>query len=489
MRSCSSAAAATSFQNLTTTSSTRGPVIENRVSFIRGVGFWNPPPEIQIGVLRSQTLVGGSTDGYLPNLAFIRRNPLLPAVASSSSTSESQVELDIANEVEIQTQLPDQDDSPTVHIRLQLHRECHFGEQFLVVGDHPALGMWDPMDAAPMVWSDRHVWTAELDMPAGKLIQFKFILRDISGEVLWQPGPNRVLQSRETSKIIVVFGDWEKVAVRQVTEERINDDQYEESDELMICEKKQLTNDEAESNNKKEKPHLESCNGSIAPLNAEEMAMVVENIELHTLQESGYLRVERKVEVSRIEVEVEAQRFDSQAVKEEVAISNKALERSKVILETKQEIPVLVPGLTPCIITAVQDATVTEEELDLDTFDNARNAMAENSGPECLHHNGPTQIQLDQKQEGIEGHRENEEEEEEEVQEVIAEVMFDKEHALIEYPNKPASVNSHEPDQGFQLILFEGQDNRSKGILDNDFKWGLETLRRFLDKLGFRLQI
>ncbi|KAL8167953.1 hypothetical protein V2J09_009452 [Rumex salicifolius] len=362
MRGCLYAAAATSFQKLTTTTPTWAPVRVNRVSHFHGLDSFSPP-EIQIGVLKSQTLVRGCTDdGFLPNFVSIRRNPLLPF-----ASSESQVELEIANEDKIQTQSPDKDNSPEVHIRLELQRECQFGGQFLVAGDHMALGLWNPIDAAPMVWSDGHVWTADLELPAGKLIQFKFIFRDISGEILWQPGPNRVLQTQETSKVTVVCGDWETVAVQQVTEIR------------MIRNEKHLTYDEGESNNKNERPRLEkSYVSNITSLNGEALAMVAENVEL--------------------------------------------------------EIPVLVPGLTPCLITPA----ATEEEVQFNAFDDDRNSIE----PE-------NQIQLDSNKEEMEGRRENEEE------------LEVQEHAVIE------------PNNGLQLTLYEGHGNRKEdhsAALDDDMQ-------------------
>lgn len=43
-----------------------------------------------------------------------------------------------------------------------MHRNCKFGEQFLVVGSDPMFGSWNPAKAIPMAWSEGHVWTAEM---------------------------------------------------------------------------------------------------------------------------------------------------------------------------------------------------------------------------------------------------------------------------------------------------------------------------------------
>ncbi|RWW79534.1 hypothetical protein BHE74_00012175 [Ensete ventricosum] len=57
------------------------------------------------------------------------------------------------------------------------------------------------------------------DLPVGKQIQFKFILKSFSGEVMWQPGPDRCLQAWETSNTIVVSEDWENAESQKIAEE------------------------------------------------------------------------------------------------------------------------------------------------------------------------------------------------------------------------------------------------------------------------------
>ncbi|KAI3992551.1 hypothetical protein MKX01_022642 [Papaver californicum] len=110
--------------------------------------------------------------------------------------------------------------SEAVQVKFQLIRECLFGQEFLVVGDDPIFGVWDPSSAIPLKWSQGHLWTAELDVPIDKTIQFKFILKDpVTGKVIWQPGPNRVFQTWETNNTIVVFEDWNTVGLQMISEE------------------------------------------------------------------------------------------------------------------------------------------------------------------------------------------------------------------------------------------------------------------------------
>ncbi|CAL4973046.1 unnamed protein product [Urochloa decumbens] len=118
--------------------------------------------------------------------------------------------------------LPPDADVPqakTVRVKFVLKKQCAFGQHFLVVGDDPALGLWDPSKATALDWSEDHVWTAKTDLPANKLIEFKFLLRDASGHVRWQHGGNRTLQTTETTNTLVVQEDWDHANRQDVSEE------------------------------------------------------------------------------------------------------------------------------------------------------------------------------------------------------------------------------------------------------------------------------
>ena len=52
--------------------------------------------------------------------------------------SELQVELDTTeNEIQKKSR------SNIIHVRLQLSKQCSFGEQLLIVGNEPMFGLWD----------------------------------------------------------------------------------------------------------------------------------------------------------------------------------------------------------------------------------------------------------------------------------------------------------------------------------------------------------
>lgn len=110
-------------------------------------------------------------------------------------------------------------EAKTVRVKFVLKKQCAFGEQFLVVGDDPALGLWDPSKATALDWSEHHVWTAKTDLPANKLIEFKFLLREASGHVRWLHGANRTLRITETTNTLVVHEDWDHAKKQSVYEE------------------------------------------------------------------------------------------------------------------------------------------------------------------------------------------------------------------------------------------------------------------------------
>ncbi|KAE8813415.1 Glucoamylase [Hordeum vulgare] len=107
----------------------------------------------------------------------------------------------------------------TVRARFVLKERCAFGQSFKLVGDVPALGHWEPANAVALDWSEGHNWTVEKDLPANRSIELKFLLRESSGKFHWQKGPNRILQTGETTKTLVVYEDWGSAKNQKVAEE------------------------------------------------------------------------------------------------------------------------------------------------------------------------------------------------------------------------------------------------------------------------------
>lgn len=52
------------------------------------------------------------------------------------------------------------------------------------------------------------------------MVEFKFILKAETGEILWQPGPNRAIKTWETNKTIIrICEDWENADLQMMREE------------------------------------------------------------------------------------------------------------------------------------------------------------------------------------------------------------------------------------------------------------------------------
>ncbi|GKU93348.1 hypothetical protein SLEP1_g6949 [Rubroshorea leprosula] len=113
------------------------------------------------------------------------------------------------------------DPSKTVHVKFQLQKDCCFGEQFLLVGNEPILGSWNPRSAIPLNWSDGDIWTVELEIPPQRSIQFKFLLKQSTGDIMWQPGPDRIFRTWESKNTLVITEDWDNAEVQKINEETV----------------------------------------------------------------------------------------------------------------------------------------------------------------------------------------------------------------------------------------------------------------------------
>lgn len=149
-------------------------------------------------------------------LVSVPHKALRPARPYASLVPESEVSF----EEEIAEPQPEQDCSNKVHVIIQLQKECSFGDNFLIVGDDPMFGLWDPENALPMNWSEGHVWKAEMDIPVGLSVNFKFIMKSSTGEITWQPSPDRNLTTWQSENTIVVCEDWENSQYQTIMEEK-----------------------------------------------------------------------------------------------------------------------------------------------------------------------------------------------------------------------------------------------------------------------------
>lgn len=193
----------------TLTSSASKIIVDNHNNNNRDRGFWSSKG-FRINN-KPKSLFFQSKKLFSARFLQYKSVALRPVSAFSSSDGQA--------EVETGTQTPAAYESKTVHVKFQLQKECLFGEQFFLVGNDPMLGLWDPTSAIPLDWSDGHIWTVEIDVPVGKTIQFKFIMRGSTGQIVWQPGPDRIFKAWETKNTLTVSEDWEHTEEQKIIEE------------------------------------------------------------------------------------------------------------------------------------------------------------------------------------------------------------------------------------------------------------------------------
>ncbi|KAG6435759.1 hypothetical protein SASPL_100634 [Salvia splendens] len=363
------------------------------------------------------------------------------------------------------------DQPKTVRVRFKLHKQCAFGQQFLVVGDDPNLGLWDPSEGVPLNWSEGHVWTAEVDVPCGKVISYKFVLEEMAGAVMWQPGPDRVLETWDTDKTIAVSEDWDSPDFQSVVEEEpvavddlnesssiaeeageegvdgdvpsllISEDLgqgvMEEGDDVML---EELDGDEHMSDHSDE------------PV----MLLVAENIieGKKSSASDGLMSVDGKEEEETTAL------GDHGKVAMSVGDSSSLKNETRVVMD--DEVPVLVPGLAT--LPAAEEA---EAETEASSTDRSTTDLSDE-----------TEDSIDSNQKNSKTF-EDAAAESDEIEDSAD--LNPRNDSVVEDTEAAAAI---EPEIRVSTEK-PGRLNREKQILDNDVQWGRRALHKFLANLGF----
>ncbi|KAK4392304.1 hypothetical protein Sango_2008200 [Sesamum angolense] len=417
---------------------------------------------------------------------MIQENERLCAVVVANAETE-----------EIQTIHSDQ--LKTVNIRFKLQKQCAFGQQFLLVGDDPVLGLWDTSDAVPLNWSDGHVWIADIEIPSGKALTYKFILSGDTGTISWQPGPDRILETWDTDKTITVFEDWDNPELRNIVEEELVADLPQDSsinlglsmvaDNLTRPNKESLIDSGSFNDAEKlDQPILEkgidvledraNDNGLIYHAEEPSAPMVAANIT----EKFG------KQELSSIDggsglMTISHQKKEEKAWGNDGAVNGSYFFTSddQARLVSDEEIPVLVPGLIP-----IPSEDVEEEELNLVENNAVGNTTVEYDGikdskPEIKddHVSSPppsaetSEMMIDEKPQLYE---------KEQLKSDISESYMQwGEH--VSAPPQTAKSSETPVDEKQQLHWKEQLETK---IFKSDVHWGRRTLEKFLASFGFQ---
>jgi predicted alpha/beta superfamily hydrolase len=101
-----------------------------------------------------------------------------------------------------------------------------FGNDVYVVGSHPDVGNWTPTGAVRLRWTSGNVWTGNIAIQRGTVLEYKFISRNgatnqycNNANVIWEPGPNRTniitaaSPSPVTGKTIYYYSSWPTASI------------------------------------------------------------------------------------------------------------------------------------------------------------------------------------------------------------------------------------------------------------------------------------
>ncbi|EEH54486.1 carbohydrate-binding module family 20 protein [Micromonas pusilla CCMP1545] len=78
-------------------------------------------------------------------------------------------------------------------VQFKLPYDTAMGEELFIVGSHDRLGAWNQSRMLKMHWGDGGIWYADVELPAGGVFFYKYVLRDENGKFTWQDGANNLL--------------------------------------------------------------------------------------------------------------------------------------------------------------------------------------------------------------------------------------------------------------------------------------------------------
>ncbi|PSC69252.1 20S proteasome subunit beta 4 isoform A [Micractinium conductrix] len=97
-----------------------------------------------------------------------------------------------------------------VRVQFQIPKQTAFGETVCIVGSFTGPQPWDPRAPVRLAWSEGARWTAEVEVPAGGRVEYKYVVvKERTGELLcWQPGGNLELDLGAGVEAVLVSDDW-----------------------------------------------------------------------------------------------------------------------------------------------------------------------------------------------------------------------------------------------------------------------------------------
>ncbi|KRD44338.1 glycosidase [Cellulomonas sp. Root930] len=82
-----------------------------------------------------------------------------------------------------------------------------WGQNVFVVGDRAELGSWNPASAIALSSATYPVWRASVTLPAGTVVQYKYVRKESTGAVTWESGANRTV-TVPASGVLTLSDTW-----------------------------------------------------------------------------------------------------------------------------------------------------------------------------------------------------------------------------------------------------------------------------------------
>ncbi|WIA22231.1 hypothetical protein OEZ85_004559 [Tetradesmus obliquus] len=111
-------------------------------------------------------------------------------------------------------------------VRFNIRLQVEWGQHLLVVGSCASLGAWNVDNAVRLTWQEGNVWEASVELPAGELVEYKYVVRNSDTSVdKWQPGDNLGMEvpvaqgNNGRRRGVLVLDTWSK-AVKRTTKSK-----------------------------------------------------------------------------------------------------------------------------------------------------------------------------------------------------------------------------------------------------------------------------
>ena len=80
-------------------------------------------------------------------------------------------------------------------LSFKIDYQTTWGQVLYVAGSSKEFGEWNPSKALIMTNNDHSEWQLECKIPLGKRLEYKYLLKDENGIVIWESGKNRLLDT------------------------------------------------------------------------------------------------------------------------------------------------------------------------------------------------------------------------------------------------------------------------------------------------------